>query len=61
MAPAWTEALTLVARTQAPEAAYAELAAHFEPAGQVRLTLFITTINAWNRFAVGFRSIHPAS
>ena len=58
---AWTEALTLVAQTQAPDAAYAELAAHFEPAEQVRLTLLITTINAWNRFAVGFRSIHPAS
>lgn len=58
---AWTEALTLVAQTQAPDAAYSELAAHFEPAEQVRLTLLITTINAWNRFAVGFRSIHPAS
>lgn len=56
---AWTEALTEVARTHAPDADYAELAAHFDPAEQVKLTLLIGVINAWNRFAIGFRAIHP--
>ena len=55
----WTEALTLVAHTRAPDDAYDAMAAHFEPPEQVRLTLLITTINAWNRIAVGFRSLHP--
>lgn len=55
----WTEALTLVAQSRAPNDAYAALATQFAPAEQVRLTLLITTINAWNRIAVGFRSVHP--
>lgn len=56
---AWTEALTLVSQTHAPDADYAVLAAAFSPEEQVKLTLLITTINAWNRIAIGFRSIHP--
>jgi alkylhydroperoxidase family enzyme len=27
----------------------------------VKLTLLIAAINAWNRFAISFRSIHPVS
>lgn len=53
----WTEALTLIAQTGAPDAAYAALAAQFSPEEQVRLTLAIVTINGWNRFAVGFRAV----
>ncbi|MBZ6075722.1 carboxymuconolactone decarboxylase family protein [Microvirga puerhi] len=56
---AWTEALTLVSQTHAPDADYELLAAHFTEEEQVKLTLLISTINAWNRFAIGFRSIHP--
>ncbi|MBF9197403.1 carboxymuconolactone decarboxylase family protein [Microvirga terrestris] len=56
---AWTEALTLVAETHAPDADYEELSRHFTPAEQVNLTLMIGAINAWNRLAIGFRSIHP--
>ena len=56
---AWTEALTLVAETHAPDEDYAELQKHFTPAEQVNLTLMIGAINAWNRLAIGFRSIHP--
>ena len=56
---AWTEALTLIAETHAPDADYAELSRHFTPAEQVNLTLMIGAINAWNRLAIGFRSIHP--
>lgn len=55
----WTEALTRLPDTHAPDAAYAALEANFEPKERVQLTLLICTINAWNRFAVGFRSIHP--
>ena len=56
---AWTEALTLVAETHAPDEDYAELGRHFTPVEQVNLTLLIGAINAWNRLAIGFRSIHP--
>lgn len=56
---AWTEALTLVAQTGAPDGDYDGLAAHFSETETVDLTLLITTINAWNRIAVGFRSQHP--
>ncbi|MBA4742109.1 MAG: carboxymuconolactone decarboxylase family protein [Azoarcus sp.] len=55
----WTEALTRVADTHAPDSAWAALEACFTPAECVQLTLLIGTINAWNRFAIGFRSVHP--
>lgn len=56
---AWTEALTRLAETRAPNADYHTLAAHFTAEQQVQLTLLIVAINGWNRLAVGFRSIHP--
>ena len=56
---AWTEALTLIAQTGAPDVDYDGLKPHFTEAEIVDLTLLITTINAWNRLAVGFRSQHP--
>lgn len=56
---AWTEALTLVAQTGAPDADYDLLKAHFTEAEQVNLTLAIGLINAWNRLQVGFRAQHP--
>lgn len=56
---AWTEALTRVAETQAPDADFEGLKPHFSEAEIVDLTLLITTINAWNRIAVGFRTQHP--
>ncbi len=51
----WTEAITRIAGTHAPDADHAGLAAHFTPAGQVNLTLGIALINSWNRLAIGFR------
>lgn len=54
---AWTDALTLIAETGAPDAVYEVMAAHFDPEEQVKLTHLIVTINAWNRFAVGFRNV----
>ena len=57
---AWTEALTLVAETHAPDEVYQELQQHFTEAERVALTLLIVTINGWNRIQVGFRAVHPA-
>jgi AhpD family alkylhydroperoxidase len=57
---AWTEALTNITQTHAPDEDYELLAAHFSPKEMVDLTLAITTINAWNRFAIGFRKLPTA-
>ncbi|KPA99594.1 carboxymuconolactone decarboxylase family protein [Pseudomonas asplenii] len=54
---AWTEALTRVSETHAPDEDYALLNAEFTPAEQVNLTLAINAINSWNRLAVGFRKM----
>ncbi|TAJ70443.1 MAG: carboxymuconolactone decarboxylase family protein [Phenylobacterium sp.] len=56
---AWTEALTLVAQTGAPDADYEGLKPHFSEVEIVNLTLLIGLINSWNRLAVGLRSQHP--
>ncbi len=56
---AWTEALTRLAETGAPDADYALLQARFTPTEQADLTLAIGAINVWNRLKVGFRSAHP--
>jgi alkylhydroperoxidase family enzyme len=55
----WTEALTLVAQSQAPDAAYEALKAQFTPKEIVDLTMLIGTINVWNRLSIGMRSVHP--
>ena len=56
---AWTEALTLLSETGAPDADYDLLKAEFSEPEQVSLTLAIGAINAWNRLQVGFRASHP--
>ncbi|MCW0182183.1 carboxymuconolactone decarboxylase family protein [Zavarzinia sp.] len=56
---AWTEALTLVAESHAPDADYEAARALFTPEEMVNLTLLIGTINSWNRIAIGFRYAHP--
>lgn len=53
---AWTEALTLLADTKAPDADYDVLRAEFTPEEQVELTFAIGAINVWNRLQVGFRA-----
>ncbi|HYE42442.1 MAG TPA: carboxymuconolactone decarboxylase family protein [Caulobacteraceae bacterium] len=57
---AWTESLTRLADTGAPDEDYATMASQFSEAEQVQLTMLIGAINAWNRLAVGLRSQHPA-
>ena len=56
---AWTEALTRLAETGAPDDVYREVKEHFSEAEQVALTLMIVAINGWNRVQVGFRAVHP--
>ena len=58
---AWTEALTLIADTHAPDADYEAMRAHFSESEAVNLTMLIGAINAWNRVAIGFRSVHPVA
>jgi AhpD family alkylhydroperoxidase len=57
---AWTEALTLVAKTHAPDRAYDTARRHFADQELVDLSTLIGLINLWNRLAIGFRSQHPA-
>jgi AhpD family alkylhydroperoxidase len=53
---AWTEAITDIATTHAPDYVYLEASAAFTERELVDLTLAITTINSWNRFAIAFRT-----
>jgi AhpD family alkylhydroperoxidase len=57
---AWTDALTRVADTHAPDADWAEVRRHFDDKELVALTTLIGMINLWNRMAIGFRYLHPA-
>ncbi len=52
---AWTDAITLVAQSHAPDEAYEQALAEFGDEQLVNLTLAIVAINGWNRFGVGFR------
>ena len=54
---AWTDALTKVSETHAPDADYDELKAHFSDIEMVNLTLLIASINSWNRLAIAFRTV----
>jgi AhpD family alkylhydroperoxidase len=56
---AWTEAVTLIAETRAPEEVYEQVRAQFSEEETVNLTTLIATINAWNRLAISFRAVHP--
>ena len=57
---AWTEALTKISETGAPDADYELFKAQSTEVEQVNLTFAIGTINVWNRLQVGFRQPHPA-
>jgi AhpD family alkylhydroperoxidase len=52
---AWTEAVTLLSETHAPDDVYQEVLKHFSETETVELTMAIITINSWNRLAVSFR------
>ena len=52
---AWTEALTRLTETRAPDEAYEAAKAEFTDEELIKLTLMINVINSFNRFGVGFR------
>ncbi|MEW6768669.1 MAG: carboxymuconolactone decarboxylase family protein [Pseudomonadota bacterium] len=56
---AWTESLTLISQTEAPDADYEAARKEFNDAELVNLTFLIGAINTWNRLAIGFRLPHP--
>ncbi|MCX4162648.1 MULTISPECIES: carboxymuconolactone decarboxylase family protein [Paraburkholderia] len=51
----WTEALTLIAQTHVPDAAWEAVKPHFTDQEITDLTMLIIAINGWNRIAVSFR------
>jgi AhpD family alkylhydroperoxidase len=53
---AWTETLTLVSQTRAPDAEFEAAHAEFSESELVDLSLAIVAINGWNRMCVGFRA-----
>ena len=55
---AWTEALTRVSETRAPDSDYEPLSQHFTDKEIVDLTVLVGMINLWNRVAVGMRYVH---
>jgi AhpD family alkylhydroperoxidase len=58
---AWTEAVTLISETHAPDAAYERLRAQFNEKEVADLTWLVAGINAWNRVAIAFRSGPPTT
>ncbi len=56
---AWTDAVTRVSETHVPDAVYEIAREQFAEDELVKLTLLVSTINAWNRLAISFRSTHP--
>jgi AhpD family alkylhydroperoxidase len=58
---AWTEALTLISQTHAPDAVYDAVRPHFTSKELVDLTTLIGMINLWNRLAISLRYEHPVS
>jgi len=55
----WTEALTRITKTHAPDEDYALLKSQFSDTEIAYLTLLIGAINLWNRVQIGLRAIHP--
>ena len=53
---AWTEALTLISHTHAPDDVYDEVKKQFSEKEIVDLTFVIGTINLWNRLAISLRA-----
>lgn len=53
----WTEALTLVSHDHVPDAVWTAVRPHFSDAELIELTLLVTSINSWNRFAIAFRKM----
>lgn len=57
---AWTEALTNIAATHAPDQVYDQARKYFSEKELVDLSIAVAMINAWNRLSIGLRAVHPA-
>jgi AhpD family alkylhydroperoxidase len=53
----WTEALTLVAETHAPDEVYERVRQQFSEDELAHLTLAIVAINGWNRLNIAARTV----
>ena len=53
----WTEALTLVSETHAPDEVYERVREQFSEDELVHLTLAIVSINGWNRLNIAARTV----
>lgn len=54
---AWSEAVTLLPDSNAPDDLYEDLRAHYTEQQVVDLTFIVSLMNAWNRMAVSFRHL----
>ena len=54
---AWTEAVTLIGESHAPDDVYEEVRKRFTEQELVNLTMAIVAINGWNRLVIGFRIV----
>jgi AhpD family alkylhydroperoxidase len=54
---AWTDSVTLVSVNHVPDDVYELARKHFTDKELVDLTVAIVAINAWNRFAIAFRTV----
>ena len=53
----WTESLTLISTTHAPDEAFAAMKGQFSDKEILDLTYAISTINSWNRIAISLRAV----
>ena len=56
---AWTESLTRIAKTHAPDADYELVKSQFSEGEIVALSILIGQINSWNRLQIAARFAHP--
>lgn len=54
---AWTEAVTRISETHAPDEDYEALKSEFSERERANITLAIATINCWNRVSIAFRKM----
>ena len=57
---AWTESLTNISTSRAPDEVYEQARKQFSEKELANLSIAIAMINAWNRLATGSRFAHPA-
>ena len=53
----WAELITLISESHITEERWKNISGFFTEAEVVDLTFIVTTINAWNRFAIAFKKL----